>query len=63
MSRLTPHPKGAGPRAGLWSGIALVKVAALAAAAGWIAYSRKVIDHSLPLPNAVNAPRRLMSSP
>lgn len=47
---------------GLWSGLALLKMAGIAAAAGWIAYSRKVIDHSLPLPNAVNAPRQLLSS-
>lgn len=39
-----------------------MKIAGVAAAAGWIAYSRKVIDHSLPLPNAVNAPRQLLSS-
>ncbi len=47
---------------GLWNGLALIKIAGIAAAAGWITYSRKVIDHSLPLPNAVNAPRQLLSS-
>ncbi len=47
---------------GLWNGIALIQFAGIAAAAGWIAYSRKVIDHCLPLPNAVNAPRQLLSS-
>lgn len=42
--------------------MAVVKIAGIAAAAGWIAYSRKVIDHALPLPNAVNARRQLLSS-
>lgn len=49
-------------RVRLWNAIALLNVTGAAAAAGWIAYSRKVIDHCLPLPNAVNAPRQLLSS-
>ena len=40
----------------------LLFTAAIAAAGGWIAYSKKVIDHCLPLPNAVDAPRQLLSS-
>ena len=42
--------------------LALLGLASLTAAGGWIAYSASMIDHNLPLPLAINSDRRLFTS-